>query len=98
VLNIADDEPASRDEVMQYAAQLRGVDLPQKLSPPVDAASGGPDTNTDAGQGLRRSARGEKRVSNRAAKQELTWTLQFPTYREGLLDCLQHDPSLASVP
>jgi nucleoside-diphosphate-sugar epimerase len=70
--NIADDLPASQDQVMTYAAGLIGAPLP----PIVPLVS------------LSASARAfyseNRRVANGRAKRLLGWRPRYPTYREGL--------------
>lgn len=83
IFNICDDEPAPADEVLAYAAKLLG--LP---APPAVAFE---DANLSPAA-LRFYAEC-KRVSNAKAKAVLGWRPQFPTYREGLADCLQRAAS-----
>jgi len=72
--NVADDEPAPRQDVVAYAARLMGVEPPPEI--PFDEAALSP---------MARSFYGElKRVSNRRIRQELGVRLRYPTYREGL--------------
>ena len=83
VFNICDDEPAPSDEVLAYAARL--LDLP---APPAVAFE---DANlSPAAQRFYAEC---KRVSNAKAKAVLGWRPAFPTYREGLQDCLQRAAS-----
>jgi nucleoside-diphosphate-sugar epimerase len=77
--NICDDEPAPADEVLAYAAELLGIDPP----PAINIA----DANLSPAA-LRFYAEC-KRVSNARAKAALGWRPKFPTYREGLQDCLR---------
>jgi hypothetical protein len=78
VFNICDDEPAPADEVLAHAARLLGLDPP----PAVAFA----DANlSPAAQRFYAEC---KRVSNARAKAMLGWRPKFPTYREGLADCL----------
>lgn len=96
VVNLADDDPASRDEVLQCAAQLRGVTLPASAGSQLARDTVNEEADKRVSSTASARSRGEKRVSNRKAKDELRWQLQFPTYREGLLDCLQRGPSLTA--
>jgi hypothetical protein len=74
IFNLADDEPAPPQDVVEYAANLMGVPPPREL--PFAAADLSP---------MARSFYGEsKRVSNRRIKDELGVELSYPTYREGL--------------
>lgn len=78
VFNICDDEPAPSDEVLVYAAHLLGLDPPPAINfddPTLSPAA-------------RRFYAECKRVSNAKAKAALGWRPTFPTYREGLRDCL----------
>lgn len=77
--NICDDEPAPADEVLTYAADLLGI-----TPPPAVAYE-------DAGlsPAAQRFYAECKRVSNAKAKAALGWRPEFPTYREGLRDCLR---------
>ena len=76
--NICDDEPAPADDVLTYAAELLGI-----APPPAVAFE-------DAGlsPAAQRFYAECKRVSNARAKAALGWRSKFPTYREGLRDCL----------
>jgi nucleoside-diphosphate-sugar epimerase len=77
--NLCDDEPAPPQDVMEYAARLLGVPVPPDL--PFNALGLSPAT--------RRFYAENKRVSNALAKAELGWTLNYPTYREGLTAILE---------
>lgn len=79
VYNIADDLPAAQHVVVEYACRLLGV-APSPLLP-FDKAELSP---------MARSFYAEnKRVSNTRMKEELGVTLQYPTYKEGLLAQLE---------
>lgn len=74
VYNLADDEPAPPQDVVQYAAELLGLPVP-------------PDTPFDAAQLSPMQASfyaDSRRVRNDRIKGELGVTLKYPTYREGL--------------
>lgn len=74
IYNICDDDPAPPEDVLSYAAELLGVDLPPAV--PFDEAEMTP---------MARSFYAEsKRVDNSLMKQELGVTLRYPTYRAGL--------------
>ena len=80
VLNIADDEPASRRDVFEYAKSLlieRGL---YKASVDGTILKGAKSSRT-----TRDLVRTSKRVSNARVKELLHKDLYFPTYREGLL-------------
>ena len=73
IYNVADDEPASSENVLLYAAQLLGVAPP----PPTPIAS--------IPSPMARSFYAEcRRVSNQRIKNDLGVKLAYPTYREGL--------------
>lgn len=70
--NIADDLPASQDLVVAHAAALLNAPPP-------------PIVSLDALSPMARAFYAEnRRVSNGRAKRLLSWTLRYPTYREGL--------------
>ena len=72
--NLADDEPAPPQDVIEYAAALLGVRVPPAI--PFEEAGLSP---------MARSFYAEsKRVSNLRIREELGVALAFPTYREGL--------------
>jgi nucleoside-diphosphate-sugar epimerase len=74
VYNVADDEPAAPQDVVAFAAELLGRPAPPEV--PFEEAELSP---------MGRSFYAEsKRVDNRRIKQELGYTLVYPTYREGL--------------
>ena len=79
IFNICDDEPAPADEVLAYAARL--LNLPPPPAVAIEDANLSP-----AAQRFYAEC---KRVSNAKAKAALGWRPRFPTYREGLLACLQ---------
>jgi nucleoside-diphosphate-sugar epimerase len=70
--NIADDEPASQDEVIAYAARLLGAPPPPVVSldslPPAARAFYSEN----------------RRVANGRARRLLGWRPLYPSYREGL--------------
>ncbi len=74
VYNLADDEPAPPQDVIEYACTLLGVE-PPPLTPIEEA-------------GLSDMAKSfyadNKRVSNQRLKEALGVTLDYPTYRDGL--------------
>lgn len=74
VYNVCDDEPAPPQDVIAFAADLLGVQVPEKV--PFDEADLSP---------MARSFYAEsKRVRNDRIKGELGVSLRYPTYREGL--------------
>ena len=74
VFNLCDDEPASSEDVLVYAAELTDLPLPPQIA--WDDPSLSPAT--------RRFYNDNKRVANARAKAVLGWRLRYPTYREGL--------------
>ncbi len=74
VWNVADDEPAPAPDVVAYAAALMGVEPP----PPV------PFAEAELSPMARSFYGANRRVSNRALKEDLGVALGYPTYREGL--------------
>lgn len=74
VYNLADDEPAAADVVMEGSARRMGLPVP----PEVDW------TDASVSEAMRRFYLDCKRVSNARAKAELGWRLRYPTWREGL--------------
>ncbi len=74
IYNVTDDEPAPPQDVVLYAAQLMGVEPPPEQDF-VEARL----------TPMARSFYGEnKRVSNRRMRENLSFELAFPNYREGI--------------
>lgn len=74
IYNLCDDDPAPPQDVLTYAAELLGVDLPPAV--PFEEADLTP---------MARSFYAEsKRVDNSLMKRELGVKLRYPTYRAGL--------------
>lgn len=84
IFNICDDQPAPADEVLAFAARLLDVAAPPAVA--FEDASLSP-----AAQRFYAEC---KRVSNAKAKAVLGWRPRFPTYREGLQDCLHRAASI----
>lgn len=79
--NVTDNEPAPPQDVVTYAAELMGVTPPAEIA--YDEAQMTP---------IARSFYGEnKRVSNRRIREELGYSLRYPTYREGIRACFEAD-------
>lgn len=72
--NIADDEPAPPQDVVEYAARLLGV-----APPPLVAFE-----EADLSEMAKSFYADNKRVSNARMKDALAVSLRYPTYREGL--------------
>jgi nucleoside-diphosphate-sugar epimerase len=79
VYNLADDEPASRQSVLQYAKEL----LERVVGVSVKMAASSPSDETVSSRSSRRLS-DQKRVSNERMRSDLLPQLQYPTYREGL--------------
>ncbi len=76
--NIADDAPCSQNEVIEHACRLLGQPLPPLQT--LDEANLSPMALAFYGE--------NRRVANRKAKRVLDWQPRYPSYREGLADCL----------
>ena len=73
--NASDDEPALRRDFYNHLAMLLKAAPPKFITP-------GPDQPAPPHEGTNR------RVSNLKLKRELLDTLQFPSFREGLENCV----------
>jgi nucleoside-diphosphate-sugar epimerase len=69
---VSDGHPVERREYYRELARLLGAPEPQFITP---------DANTPAAE----RAAADKRVSNRRMLEELSVTLRYPSYREGLV-------------
>jgi hypothetical protein len=74
IYNVADDEPAPPEDVVEFAARLMGAPVP----PAVPFAEAGLTPMA------RSFYEANKRVSNRRLREDLGVALAYPTYREGL--------------
>jgi len=74
IFNIADDEPAPPQDVIEYACKLLGVEPPPLI--PIDEAGLSPMAQSFYAD--------NKRVSNKRMKERLLPALSYPTYRDGL--------------
>jgi nucleoside-diphosphate-sugar epimerase len=74
IYNVCDDEPCPPQDVVAFAANLLNIPAPPAI--PFDAAGLSPMARTFYAE--------SKRVSNRRIKEELSYKLIYPTYREGL--------------
>jgi nucleoside-diphosphate-sugar epimerase len=75
VYNVADDEPAPVREVIPALAQALGAPPPRKVPPWLAKLFAG-----ELGVVMMTQVRG---ASNAKAKQELGWTLRYPSWRQG---------------
>lgn len=80
IFNLADDLPAEYATVMEYAYGLLGETPPPKVSP----------DDPKVPRNFQDYFKESKRVKNDKIKQGLGISLLFPTYREGLQNCLDH--------
>lgn len=81
IYNIADNEPAAQERVIDYAAKLLGI-----APPPLESFE--TVSLSPAARGFYAASR---RISNGKAKRLLGWEPLYPTYREGLRACLAED-------
>lgn len=81
LFNIADDEPAPPQDVIEYACDLLGV-----APPPLVAIE-----DAQLSEMARSFYADNKRVSNALMKARLLPTLRYPTYREGLRAILEEE-------
>lgn len=72
--NLSDDEPAPQADIIAHAAGLLGVD-----PPPEEAFE-----TAEMSAMMRSFFSSSRRVSSEKTRTQLGWTLQYPTYREGL--------------
>ncbi len=79
IYNVCDDEPAAAHEVVAYACELL------KIAPPPLI----PYEQADLSPMAREFYSANRRVCNNKIKRELAVKLHYPTYREGLAQCLQ---------
>ncbi len=70
--NLCDDQPASAEAVLLYAAHLTGLPVPEATA------------FDDLPASAKRFYADNKRVANARAKAELGWRPTYPSYREGL--------------
>lgn len=87
--NLADNLPASRQHVLEYASNLLlGVSPPDQTTLPLGVAplSTGIQTRDEkaASKRARRRRTDHKLVSNQRLREELLPQLMYPTYKEGL--------------
>ena len=79
--NLADNEPAPPQDVVEYACKLLGVEPPPLI--PIEKA--------DLTEMAKSFYTDNKRVSNARMKDALQLALAYPTYREGLEAILQEE-------
>jgi nucleoside-diphosphate-sugar epimerase len=76
--NLADDEPASQNAVIEHACALLGLPLPALQS--LEEAALSPMARAFYAE--------NRRVANGKARRVLGWVPHYPSYREGLAACL----------
>jgi hypothetical protein len=86
VWNVADNEPAPPQDVVTYAADMIGI------APPKEVAFEDAELSPMA----RSFYSDNKRISNRALREELGVSLACPTYRDGLRDIAEREGLLRS--
>ncbi len=79
IYNLADDMPAPSDDVLEEACKILGQPVPPAI--PFEEANLAPITMSFYND--------NKHVLNHKIKQELGVKLQYPTYKDGLLECLR---------
>lgn len=88
IFNIADDEPAPPQDVIEFACDLLGVPPPPLIAFEKAVLS----------EMARSFYADNKRVSNAKMKARLSPRLAFPTYREGLAAILESERLTARLP
>lgn len=78
VYNLADDEPCHQNRLVEWGCAMLDVEAPPLQS--LDEAGLSPAARAFYAE--------NRRVANGKAKRLLGWTPRYPTYREGLVDCL----------
>lgn len=79
--NMADDLAAPSQEVIKYACEILGLPVPPLL----------PYDETDMAPIARSFYADNKRIKNDKIKNELDVKLKYPTYKEGLQNCLEKE-------
>lgn len=75
IYNLADDQPCNPKESSEFACQILGMSPPKPI--PLEEAE-----LSEMGVGFYTQS---KRVSNQKIKSELSFTLTYPSYKEGLI-------------
>jgi nucleoside-diphosphate-sugar epimerase len=86
VYNLCDDDPATPDEVISYAADLLAVPPPPAI----------PFEQAELSEMARSFYADNKRVSNQKIKTVLGYRMRYPSYREGLRAILSAESGSAS--
>jgi nucleoside-diphosphate-sugar epimerase len=72
---VADDEPCTSREIAEYCSRLLGLAMPERAS--ADA--------------LGETRKADRRVDGSAIRRLLGLTLKYPSYREGIVACLEEE-------
>jgi len=80
IYNLADDNPAPSHELIKYACELLGQDVPPLV----------PYNEDDLSPMARSFYKDNKRISNDKIKTKLDVTLKYPDYKSGLDDIVTH--------
>ncbi len=80
VYNIADDLPSAQHEVISYGCELLNIDPPEMVN--VE--------EVNLSEAMLRYYSVSKRVSNNKIKNTYNLNLLFPSYKEGLKDCIKN--------
>jgi len=80
IINIADDEPCSQLEVIQYCYKLIGMEMPKPIL--------FENIKNDLSPIARSFWMENRRVSNKLLCEKLGYTLKYKNYKAGLKDCL----------
>lgn len=82
IYNLSDDEPSPSHEVIAYACQLLGKEIPPLI--PFEEANVVPMVNS--------FYKDNKRIINDKIKEELGVKLSYPNFKLGLQACLEDEP------
>jgi hypothetical protein len=83
IVNVVDNEPTAPADLVRYGVSLLGCELPQEENYDAICSEMSP---------MGRSFWSEnRRVSNKLLCGDLNYSLLYPTFREGLQDCLEQD-------
>jgi nucleoside-diphosphate-sugar epimerase len=87
VFNLADDLPASQNDVIEYACDLLGVPRPPLQS--LDEAGLSPQARAFYAE--------NRRIANGKAKRLLEWRPRYTDYRSGLRACADQSAAMAAA-
>jgi nucleoside-diphosphate-sugar epimerase len=90
IVNVVDNEPTAPADLIRHGVSLLGCALPQEEHYDDICSEMSP---------MARSFWSEnRRVSNQLLCRDLNYSLLYPTFREGLQDCLEQDKLNISSP